>query len=331
MNNNINKYLSLLLIQYQTEVLGVALDLQLFKILEKEPHTFQSLSKVLETNPHNTKILLDSLVLIDLLWKEGEFYKNEPIAQRFFVHGKKSYCGDVFLHRQNMLESGRTMIKDLVKDGIGKVKNSPQPKKWADVAKRFLRQEQENLMLPTALDIVKNLKDFQGMKKFLDLGCSSGIIGLEIAKENPLIQGVLFDYKEVTDIAGEHIKEYGLESRVKTLSGDIEKNDIGSGYDLIWCSNIFYFFQNKEEVIQKIYDSLNPNGILVSIHVEVDENSKENIDNYFYFLFLNMQERSVLRPMELTNLFKEIGFKSINSYTTHDTPMTPNQVHIVKK
>ena len=209
--------------------------------------------------------------------------------------------------------------------------DSKHPQRWANAAKKILKQEQKNLISPVAVNIVKNLKEFKNMNKALDLGCSSGIIGLEIIKEHPTMKGVLFDYKEVIEVANEHIKEYELEKIVTTLSGDIEFDDIGSGYDLIWCSNIFYFFKDKKEVIQKIYNALSPNGILVSAHVEIDNNNMLDKISYFYFLFLNMQERNKLEPMELSNIFEDVGFRSINSYTNHDMPMTPFQIHIAKK
>ena len=328
---NIDRYLNMLLESQKTEVLAVALNLKIFKALEEENHTFSSLAIKLELNQHNTKVLLDALVLLELLYKQEEFYKNEILTKKFFVYGTKSYCGDVFLHRKEMLNHGKKMLGGLVKEGCEALKDSKHPKKWAGAAKRFLRQEQENLISKVALDTVTKLKEFPSAKKMLDLGCSSGIVGLEIIKSHPSLQGILYDYKEVTEVVDEHIKEYGLQNRVTTLSGDIQNDDIGSGYDLIWCSNIFYFFKDKKEVIEKIYNALNPNGVLVSVHVEIDESDKTNINEFFYFLFLNMQERGVLKPFELSDIFEETGFRSINSYTSVEMPMTKSQIHIVKR
>lgn len=331
MKNNINKYLNMLLVQQETEILGIALDLKLFKLLEKDNYTANNLAKKLDSDSHNIKVLLDGLVFMDLLQLNNEIYTNTNITKQFFVYGSSQYCGDVYLNRQEILNSARKRTASLVKNGCGKMLDSKHPKRWADAAKGSLKQEQKNLISPVATNIVKNLKEFKDINKMLDLGCSSGIIGLEMIKNHPTMNGVLFDYKEVAEVANEHIKEYGLENRVTILNGDIELDDIGNGYDLIWCSNIFYFFKNKKEVIEKIYDALAPNGVLVSAHVEIDNTNMLDKISYFYFLFLNMQERNKLEPMELSNIFEDVGFRSINSYTNHDMPMTPFQIHIVKK
>lgn len=328
---NINRYLNMLVEGQKVELLSIALNLKVFSLLEEQDYSSKSLAQKLKLNPHNTKVLLNGLIMLELLFKDGDFYRNKPLTKKFFIYGTKSYCGDIFLHKKEMLDYGSKMLSSLIKEGQEVLKDSKEPKKWADAARKFLRQEQQNIVSKVALSTVQRLKEYDGLRKMLDLGCSSGIVGLEIIKNHPKLEGVLFDYEEVTKVADEHIKEYGLESRVKTLSGDIQSSDIGKGYDLIWCSNIFYFFKNKKEIIEKIYKALNPNGILVSVHVEIDEKDKTNINEYFYSLFLNMQQRGVLKPFELSNIFEEVGFRSINSYTSLDMPITKSQIHIVKK
>ncbi|OCL95322.1 class I SAM-dependent methyltransferase [Aliarcobacter thereius] len=327
---NINNYLSLLLAQQKTEILELALELKIFKLIEENINTIFIISSKININEHKTKILLDSLVFMELLDINQDKYLNTKFAKESFIYGASSYCGDVFLHRKQLAENGKKMMKSMFeeKKELEEIKIA---KLWADASKKFLKQEQKNLISPIALNIIKNLKDFNSFKTMLDLGCASGIIGLEITKNHPTLKTTLFDYEEVTNVAKEHIKEYGLENRVKVLSGDIQSDNIGEKYDLIWCSNIFYFLKDKKEVIKKIYDALNPNGIIVSCHVEIDTKNSLDEDSFFYFLSLNMQGKNILKPMELSDIFEEVGFKSINSYTTYKTPMTPSQIHICRK
>ncbi|MFX4230521.1 class I SAM-dependent methyltransferase [Aliarcobacter butzleri] len=327
---NINNYLSLLLAQQKTEILELALELKIFKLIEENINTIFIISSKININEHKTKILLDSLVFMELLDINQDKYLNTKFAKESFIYGASSYCGDVFLHRKQLAENGKKMMKSIFEEKK-ELKDMKTAKLWANASKKFLKQEQKNLIAPMAVDIIKNLKEFSSLNKMLDLGCSSGVIGLEITKNHPNIKTILFDYEEVTNITKEHIKEYNLQNRVFVLSGDIEKNDIGKNYDLIWCSNIFYFFKDKKEVIKKIYDALNPNGILVSCHVEIDTKNSLDENSFFYFLSLNLQGKNILKPMELSDIFEEVGFKSINSYTTYKTPMTPSQIHICKK
>jgi len=325
---NINKYLSMLLVGQKLEVLEIALNLKIFKLLEEEK-TLDNLALKLNINKHKTKLLLDALVYMELLENKQNIYTNTHLAKKFFIYGATSYCGDIFLYRKQMINNGRIAIKSILNNK--KFEDKKVPHLWANASKLFLKQEQKHLISPLALDIVKNLKDFKSMNKMLDLACASGIIGLEIAKLHPKLKTVLFDYKEVINIAKKNITLYKLQNQVTTLSGDINKDNIGENYDLIWCSNIFYFTKDIKSLIQKIYNSLNPNGILVSCHVEIDERNSIDENSFFYFLSLNMQGKNILKPMQLSNIFEELGFKSINSYTNFNTPICQSQIHICRK
>ena len=327
---NINKYLQMLLVQQKTEILEIALNLKLFKLIEERIDTISMLSLKIKIDEHKTKILLDSLIFMELVEVNENIYSNSKLAKQSFIYGSSSYCGDIFLHRKHLANFGKEMMKSILENDK-KLEDNKTAKLWANASKKFLKQEQKNLISPIALDIIKNLKEFSSLNKMLDLGCASGVIGLEITKNHPSLKTTLFDYEEVTNIAKEHIKEYNLEDRVTVLSGDIQIDNIGKNYDLIWCSNIFYFLKDNKSVIKKIYDALSPNGIIVSCHVEIDTKNSLDENSFFYFLSLNMQGKNILKPMELSNIFEEIGFKSINSYTNLNTPMTPSQIHICKK
>lgn len=330
MENSINKYFNMLLVGHKIETISIAIKLKLFTFIEKEDLEARFLASKLNCDLENTKILLDALVMLNLIYRENKIYKNEKISKKYFVSTSLNYSGDIFLHKKEMLTIAQNSLEGFIKGGKNILTDMKHEKKWADSAKKNLKQEQKSLVCEAVVSLVNNLKEFPKMKKILDLGCSSGILGLEIVKSHPSLCATLFDYKEVTDIAKENIIEYKLENRAKILSGDIQEDDIGQGYDLIWCSNIFYFLKNKEEVIKKIYNALNPNGILVSSHVEIDKRNKTHEDNFFYFLSLSLQGRDVLKPIELSYVFEEVGFRSINSYTTFEL-LTPTQIYIVKK
>jgi len=331
MHRGIDKYLKMLLELHKVEVLSIALKLKIFIYLEKNEMNLEVLIENINTDEKNTKILLDALVMLELVYRNNNFYKNTKVTKDYFIYGSSTYCGDVFLYRKDMLNHIRKSMSELVLNGTADIVKSKSPKMWKSASKGFLKQEQKNLISKYVVNLVQNLKEFPKMKKILDLGCASGILGLEIVKSHTRVKGVLFDFPDVTEVASKNIQKYGFEDRVSVLSGDIGHDDIGSGYDLIWCSNIFYFLEDKEEVIQKMYDALNPNGVLISAHVEVGEEKNQYEDSFFYFLGLDLQGRDILTPMELSNIFEEKGFRSINSYSTSNMPMTPTQIHIVKK
>jgi SAM-dependent methyltransferase len=331
MKKDINDYFTMLLEEQKIEILTIALKLKIFQILDEKKHSSQSLAKLLNLDAYNTKVFLDGLVLLNLLEKHQTLYSNKAIAKEHFIFGSSNYCGDVFLHRKEMLNHGKRMLEKLLKEGNTQKKESRQPLKWANAAKKFLKQEQKIFVVKPALEIITKLPEFHCCKKMLDLGCSSGLVGLELLKCHPSLKAIFFDYEEVTQVVKKHINEYEMDSRAKTLSGDIQSDDIGKNYDLIWGSSIFYFMSNKQEVLEKIYKALNPGGLFVSLHVEIDEKDFSKINDYFYFLFLNMQKRNLLKPKELPMLLEKVGFQTTHSFCDTKNPMATSQIYIAKK
>ena len=330
MEQNINTYLQMLLVQQKVELLSIALNFELFKALEQEEHTYVTLAKYMNSNTNNTKILLEGLILLGLVKQENNIYVNTQVSKTYFTAGKESYCGNLFLHRKDLLSKANSMLSSLIQKKSENSSTTKHPEVWAQAAKKNLKQEQLNLISPISLNIVKELKEFKHFKKMLDLGCSSGILGLEFVKNHPSMKAVCFDYKEVTSVVKTHIKEYALENRVSVISGDIEEDDIGEGYDFIWCSNIFYFIKDNKSLLKKIYKALNPNGILITCHME-EQNNVMDEASFFYFLFLNLQGKKSLKQENLKKDFKDVGFKSITTLIREDFPMTPNYIHIVRK
>ncbi|MBN1838664.1 MAG: methyltransferase domain-containing protein [Campylobacterales bacterium] len=331
MPKTLNSYLTMLLVPYQIEVLAIALHVKLFQRIEEQKCTAEDLALILAFDPTNTKIFLDALVMLELIEEDASFYANTDITKTFFIFDAPKYCGDVFLHRKAMLHQGVKMLEKLLKEGNKEMIHTKHPQRWAQASKKFLKQEQKNLISHVALKCLKHLPSLPDNAKILDIGCASGIVGLEILQTRPSWHGVFFDYPEVIEIVQEHIEEYALKSRTTTLCGDVQMDDIGYGYDLIWCSNLFYFFENPTSVIEKLYNALNPNGILISAHVEIDITNSHDTDSFFYFLFLNLQGKRIFKPTELSVMFNKAGFEPIQTFTSHDTPMTPTTVHILKK
>ena len=113
---NINNYLSLLLAQQKTEILELALELKIFKLIEENINTIFIISSKININKHKTKILLDSLIFMELLEINQDKYLNTKFAKEAFIYGASSYCGDVFLHRKQLAENGKKMMKSMFEE-----------------------------------------------------------------------------------------------------------------------------------------------------------------------------------------------------------------------
>ena len=326
---NANRYLTPILAHIKTETIAIALRMHVFDILDA-PRDREDIVSRLETDPDNTAFLLDGLVMLDLLKRENNTYRNSPFSSRFFVRESEYYFGDAYINNKEMLDAASSQLHGLIDEGHT-VDNVHNQEMWKAASAKHFFQEQKGLLADAVADVVSGLEGFAQCKTMLDLGCSAGILGLEIAKRKPDLELVLFDYEGVIEFVKDHISLYGMEARARTLSGDMEQDSIGEGYDLIWCRNVFYFLKDRDAMLRKLYDALNPGGMLVSAHIEIGEDADRYEDAFFYFLVPLMQGHSVLRPNELETAFARTGFVLEKRFDAPVSVMTPITFHVVRK
>ena len=62
--------------------------------------------------------------------------------------------------------------------------------------------------------------DFSGIDTIADIAGGHGLMLSQILKANPTLKGILFDMEHVVSGAGEMLRSYGVEDRVRCVSGD---------------------------------------------------------------------------------------------------------------
>ena len=68
-------------------------------------------------------------------------------------------------------------------------------------------------------------------------------------------------------MARDYIGQYGQANRIETIGGDYFCDDLGQGYDLVLASDTLYYEDHRlAQLAGRIFDALNPGGVLVGIH-----------------------------------------------------------------
>jgi predicted TPR repeat methyltransferase len=114
------------------------------------------------------------------------------------------------------------------------------------------------------VQIVSALPEFSSFQTMLDLGSGPGLIGMAV-NAHPSMMGVIFDLPPVVQVAETFIKEYALEDRMTVMGGNFNTDSLGEGYDLVVTCNALQFAQSIDSVVKKIYTTLKPGGVCVSL------------------------------------------------------------------
>ena len=224
------------------KMLMVAVDLGLFDFLAEEKSAVET-AAWLKAEPRATGIFLNGLAALGILNKEGDSFRNGDLAARYLVRGSENYRGAIISHMGHTWKRGWEELEETIRVGHPP---AADPEKWVDA--RPERDEAEVRafiwgMHAIARDLAPKVAaklDLSGVRRLLDLGGGPATYAITFAQANPELAATVFDLPLHLKIARENIAKNGLTDRVETLAGNFLQDDIGTGYDFIWVSQILH-------------------------------------------------------------------------------------------
>ena len=267
--------------------------------------------------------------------KKNGLYQNTSVTQTFLVEDSPTFLGHLlaFTEKQWFYASLKDLPK-LVKEGHptpSPEANMGTEEMWAQVVKSIANNQRAG-RAQQAVEIVSKLPEFPSFRKMLDLGGSAGVHGIAIVASHPSMKGVIFDRPAIVKVAKTFIKEYEMEGRIDVLGGDFIRDPIGEEYDLMWaCAALNYVRDDLDTFMKKIYDALNPDGVLISFQEGmIHERTKPEVHVLGNLSTALMGQDHGFDQGEIADSMLRVGFKSVRSRAL-DTPMGPMDLDIGRK
>jgi hypothetical protein len=283
---------------------------RIFDYCEAGGKTAASLSRALKTDGRATELLLNSLVSVGLLKKNGDRYSNAVLSSRYLVRGKPEYQGDIMDH-YNVLWDNWSGLDTVLKTG--------KPFRKAHDHESFILG-MNNIAALKGGDVIKAL-DLRGVQRLLDLGGGPGTYSIAFARKK--IDVTLLDYPDTLRISGRLIREAGLEKKIRLLPGDFTKSEWGGGYDMVFISQIFHSYTAGEclGLLRKSRAALNPGGRVAVQEFYLDETrANPPVGAIFAInMLVNTPGGRTYTPMEMSGWMKKAGFVRIEKKLLSDT------------
>ena len=97
----------------------------------------------------------------------------------------------------------------------------------------------------------------------LDLGCGSGEIGLDIARHVQHVQGVDVSTKMI-ELANQKARDRGVSNVEFGQADAFDQGLAGRSFSAVTAFNVFHLVDDIQDVLVRLYDVLEPGGLLVS-------------------------------------------------------------------
>ncbi len=243
-----------------SRVLLTAVELGVFGALGEGPRSSEQVASAIGADKRATDRLMNALVVLGLLVKQGDTFSNSPDAGELLVPGKPEYAGGALMHVANMWDSWSTLTR-AVKTGTSVLeREGPDRQKWVKpfiAAMHYIAGGQ-------AREIV-GLIDLGGVRRVLDVGGGSGAYAIEFCRANPDLEVVVFDLPDVVSLTGNYVREAGLSGRITTTAGDYNADELGREFDLAFVSAILHANGPDEnvELFKKCRRALRTGGRIV--------------------------------------------------------------------
>jgi hypothetical protein len=277
---------------WASKTLLSAIELELFTELAKHPLPLAELHSRLGLHSRSARDFFDALVSMGFLERENGTYRNAPLADLYLDKHKPTYIGGVLEMCNQRLYPFWSHLTEALRTGRpqNEAREGGMPvfeALYADPArlKQFLRAMTG--ISRGANHAIARLFPWAKYRTFADIGTAQGDLAVQIAVNNPHLEGIGFDLPEVAPIFEEYAAENGASNRLRFEPGDFSKDSLPK-VDVLTMGHVLHDWglETKQMLIGKAFDALPKGGALIVYESIIDDERRKN--TFGLLMSLNM-------------------------------------------
>ncbi|WP_305095807.1 methyltransferase [Croceibacterium aestuarii] len=229
---------------FKLPILNTALAVGLFPAISDRGLTTDDLAAELKVDARALAMHLAALCAMGYVEKRLGTWRATSLARTWF-HPEGQGNWSHFFDAMDRNEHLRGRLLESLRTGKRPESGTDRrPAGWEDgtmpqeVAENIARFMQAHSQAP-ALGAAR-MPVWGEVEHLMDVGCGSGVYGIEIARAHPHLTVTLMDLKEVAHEAGKYVARAGVGERVGTASVNMFTEEWPSGPDAHFFSNVFH-------------------------------------------------------------------------------------------
>ena len=256
----------------ESRIIHSAVELGVFESLTKKPLDSNGVAGFCHTARPTTETLLNALVSMNLLIKSESLFSNSDTVNEYLVRSSNSYMGDIIRFTGRTWDSWGKLTDTIT---TGRPQEPPYTEKqYGEEWESFIRGMHNFAISRKDAKITTDVVDLSGKTILLDVACGPGTYSYELCLKNTNLNAILFDLPETMKVTKKISSEYELDGRLEFIEGNYKKDDFPADVDCVLLFNIIHqeSSEDNETLVNKIYNSLSKNGMLViKDHILNDE------------------------------------------------------------
>jgi len=308
--------------QFRLPACTVADELGIFRALGDAALTTEQLALGLGLETHSLGILLAALASSDLLEKREGTWRALPAARTWLHPEAEGYWGGfLFTYReraplhQQLLEAMRTGKRpDSFNSGAPEWERGAMS---AEAAQRIAAFMHAHSMAPSRGAAAQAV--FGEVRHLMDVGCGSGVYGIEIARAHPGLKVTLMDLAAMAAEAGAYAQRAGVTDRVATAGCNMFTEAWPTGPDAHFFANVFHDWsaETNRLLAQKSFDALPSGGriFLSEILMDDDGTGPWHAAAFSLLMLIGTLGKQYSLP-EFREILESVGFTGVEAVRT---------------
>ena len=240
--------------------------LGVFEALREEPLPPAVLASRLSLDEGSLRLLLRVLSASGYLVERGGRWQLAPVARRTVIRGgtlesfgylRFNYAQWGFLeHLEELLRTGRGL------DIHGSMKDIQD---WENYQRAMLEMARSHAPI-----LARHVPVRPGASLLVDLAGSHGLLGAAICRRHPPLRSRVLELPVALEPARRLADEERIDDVVEHAPGDLRRDELGSGTDVILLANILHHLSPEEnlDLLRRARRALVPGGTLAIWDIE---------------------------------------------------------------
>jgi hypothetical protein len=247
-----------------TFVLEAAVHHRVFDVLDAGPKTVKEIAAATGASERGLRIIMNVLVGLSFLSKEGDHYALTPESAAFLVSTKPGFHGGILKHTSGQLVPKWLKLNEVVAAGKPSAGVNEE-----DAGSEFFQQFVVDifpLSYPSAAALAKHLAlgDSGDAVRVLDLAAGSGVWSIALAQSSKRVVVTVVDWVGVLPATRETVGRFGLMDRYMFVAGDLDSADFGRGHNVATLGHILHSEgeARSRSLLRKTFEALAPGGTI---------------------------------------------------------------------
>ncbi len=286
-----------------------------FDFLDAAPAALEDIHNATGASLRGLRGLLNALVGIELLAKEGDRYALTAESAAFLVKGKPGFHGGFFQHTTTQLLPKWMQLETVVRTGKpATAVNQVGP------GSEFFEMFVEGIFpmsYRAALAAAGHLQVGAASSpvSVLDLATGSGVWGVAFAQQSPQVRVTAVDWPGVLKVTRRIADRFQLGDRFAYVEGDLHDADFGRGHQVATLGHILHSEgeAQSKSLLRKTFEALAPGGtIVIAEFVPNEERTGPPMALTFAVnMLVNSEEGDTFTFGEIGSWLREAGFADV--------------------